>query len=734
MLRVLRSLDRITLTPVRPRLRGGLTATAGLLAVLWIAPSAYAQTPPTPPPPDDDAIRFRLPTVTVTATKAPEDVQKLPASVTAVTEDTLENDGVRIVSDAAIFAPNTYFSEFTARKLSNARFRGIGSSPGNPGITTYIDGVPQLNTNSSSLELLDVHQIEFVRGPQSALFGRNTLGGLVNVVSRRPSRDRWTGSFTAPFGNESAWGARGDVSGPVGDALSVGFAFAHLERDGFTVNDVTGNRIDDRSAFTAKGQALWTPNSRWEARVILGGERSRDGDYALNDLAALRENPFHAARDFEGSTDRDIFSTTVQTQRKGDRILFSTTTGIVRWKTVDVTDLDYTPLPLVTRDNMERDLQFTQEVRFASADQASLRLSDGVSLRWQAGAFFFTQNYDQDAVNNFAPGLLSPQLPLPISQHSPLSALDDRGFGVFGQGVFTVNQDLDIAVGARVDYESKDANLRTFFTPEIAPPVNIEADESFSEVSPQLSVAYRVQPDQTVYASVARGFKAGGFNPASPTGNEAYGEEHAWHVEGGVKSTWAAGRVSTTAAVFLIDWQDLQLNVPNPQVPAQFYIANVGSARSSGVEFEVNARPLPGVDLFGSVGYTHARFGDDSLSSGVDVSGNKLPSMPDYTTMVGGQYSRPLGSAAMFYGRGEVVFYGSFKYDDENTEGQDAYSLVNLRGGVRGKYLFGEAWIRNAFDTRYIPIGFAYGSFAQSGFVGELGAPRTFGISAGVTF
>ena len=210
-------------------------------------------------------------------------------------------------------------------------------------------------------------------------------------------------------------------------------------------------------------------------------------------------------------------------------------------------------------------------------------------------------------------------------------------------------------------------------------------------MSPQVAVAYRLQPEHTVYASVSRGFKAGGFNPASLPGSEAYGEEHTWNLEGGVKTTWAEGRVSANAAVFYIDWDDLQLNVPNPFVPAQFYIANVGSAKSKGVELELNARAAPGVDLFGGIGYTHARFGDDSRSSGVDVSGNKLPSTPDYTTMFGGQYSRALTSSMTMYGRAEVVFYGAFQYDDQNREGQDAYSLANFRGGVRGKFFFAEA-------------------------------------------
>ena len=93
-----------------------------------------------------------------------------------------QNAGIDIPSEAGVYAPNVYFTEFSARKLSNARFRGIGASPANPSITTFFDGVPQLNANSSSIDLVDVDQIEFVRGPQSALFGRNALGGLINAI------------------------------------------------------------------------------------------------------------------------------------------------------------------------------------------------------------------------------------------------------------------------------------------------------------------------------------------------------------------------------------------------------------------------------------------------------------------------------------------------------------------------------------------------------------------------
>ena len=699
--------------------------------VLLTAIGAGAQTTSPPPP------RLVLPTVTVTAQKEPADVQKVPVSVTAVPADTLRDADMSFVSDAAAYSPNTFFNEFSARKLSNAFIRGIGSSPANPGVTTYIDGVPQLNANSSNVAFTAIEQVEFVRGPQSALFGRNTLGGVINIASQRPSLTGWSGNVVAPFGNFDTREIRAGVSGPVSQRVAVGFSVGHAARSGFTVNDITGNDLDSRSATFGKAQLLWTPSRLWETRVIVSGERARDGDYALNDLGSLRSNPFHAARDFEGHTHRDIVNTTVTARREGGRIALSTTTGFVKWNTDDETDLDYTPFPAATRSNAEEDFQFTQEVRVASAAASPVVLSPKVSLKWQTGALFFTQNYDQHAVNRLAPFVLSPQVPFAVEQTSPQAALDDRGIGLYGQGTLTFNTSFDLTFGARFDHEDKEALLETFFTPSfIAPPSTIDTDAGFSNVSPQLAVAYRFDADRMVYVSAASGFKAGGFNPASPVGAEAYGEEHTVSIEGGVKTAWAGGRVTANAAVFSIDWSDLQLNLPNPVVPGQFYIANVGGASSRGVELELNARAMDGVDLFGSFGTTRARFDDGtaSVASGVDVSGNELPHTPDYTLTVGAQLSRQITSRLSLYGRGELSAYGQFHYDPSNAASQEAYSLANFRAGLRGRTVFAEAWVKNAFDTRYIPIAIPYPGFAPSGFIGESGRPRTFGVSAGLTF
>jgi len=707
------------------RMRFSLAGAAFLLVVsAGVAAAQPAASPQAPP--------ITLPTVTVTAQKEPADPQTLPISLTAVPLDGLWNGGQQTIGDLSIYAPNTFFTDFSARKLSNARFRGIGASPANPSVTTYIDGVPQLNANSSSIELLGVGQVEFVRGPQSALFGRNTLGGLVNISSARPAA-RWTGSAVVPFGNDGAVDVRADASGPLGGKAAVGIAIGHAQRDGFTKNDPTGHDIDYRDATFGKAQLLVTPGANWEARVIYTGERARDGDYALNDLAAVRANPFHASRDFEGHTDRDVRSATFLARHAAPALTFTSTTGFVHWQTFDATDLDYSPYPLLTRTNDERDSQFTQELRVASGPAGAVKLGAAAAVKWQAGLFLFTQNYDQDAINAYGAGVLSPFIPVTVHQHNPQASLDDSGVGVYGSGTLVLRR-VDVTAGARVDREHRSGTLSTSFVePFFSQLPALDVEKTFANVSPQVSVAYHARPDAMLYAAVSNGYKAGGFNPASPSGQEIYGEEHTWNYEGGLKTELAGRRVSTNLSVFSIDWKDLQLNLPNPSVPGQFYIANVGRARSSGVEAEVNAKPRQEVMLFGAVGYTRARFGAGTTASGVAVGDNRVPNTPSYTATLGAEVSRAV-RAARVYGHAEAVFYGAFKYDEANTQGQDAYSLANLRAGARGKRLLAEVWLRNAFDTKYVPVAFAYTGIAPSGFVGEPGRPRTFGVTAGVSF
>jgi iron complex outermembrane receptor protein len=534
----------------------------------------------------------------------------------------------------------------------------------------------------------------------------------------------------------------------------VGIGFS--SRDGYT-KDQHGNTVDDREALFGKGQLIWVPCDRWEVRFILSGERARDGDYALNDLAAVRANPFHVSRTFEGFTHRDLIAPTLLAHYSGERADADIITGLVWWKTEDLTDLDYTALPLITRDNKEKDLQFTEELRVASAKNAPLVLSDNLNLKWQSGIFFFTQNYEQNALNSYAPGLLyqanqfGPGIP-PVSspansQHAPDSKLDDIGGGVFGQLTLTAWDKLDFSAGVRGDFEHKHGNLKTFFTnpdPFLPNSPTVDAEKDYADASPQFSVAYRFVPDKMVYATVARGFRAGGFNPTAPTNNISYGEEHTWNYEAGFKTSWLDHRLVANFAAFYIDWSNLQFNEANPVSPGSFFIANAGGAVSKGVEAELKYRVLQGWDLFGSVGYTEAKFrsGSTALNPNLappfganqGVGGNRLPYTPRFNGNMGTELSWSPCTAITLYGRAEVTVYGDFEYDASNAQQQTTYSVADFRAGARGAHWFLEGWVNNAFDTHYVPIAIPYGSLASSGYIAEPGAPLTFGLRAGLTF
>jgi iron complex outermembrane receptor protein len=536
-----------------------------------------------------------------------------------------------------------------------------------------------------------------------------------------------------PFGSDDQLEFRGSISGPVqAGKLAVGFATTFGKREGYTRNVLTGNDLDSRETFAAKGQVLWTPTPTWETRVIVSGERARDGDYALADLEQVRATPFAVMRDFEGRTDRDILNAVVEARHAGSRFTFTSTTGVLRWKTFDATDLDYTALPLATRENLEETTQFTQEVRVASAAAAPLALSDRVALRWQAGALIFTQNYDQNAFNDFGAFVLSPFVNFPVRQTSPDAALDDAGIGLYGQGTVAIGR-LDLTAGLRFDRESKDASILTAFSPEIFPAAQTTVERTFTDVSPQFAAAVRVRPGTMVFANVARAFKAGGFNPISLPGDEAFEEEHAWNVEGGIRTSTANGRLRLSAAVYSIDWDALQLNLPVPGLAGQFFIDNVGSATSRGVEIEASGRAADWLEVFGALGTTRARFGDDTLSGGADVSGNKVSNAPSYTAGFGALATHDLQHGRSLFVRADVSVVGPFEYDEANTQRQDAYAIANLRTGLRMRGIIVEAWVRNLTDTRYVPLAFPY-AFAQSGFIAEPGRPRTFGLSLGVGF
>ncbi len=233
-----------------------------------------------------------------------------------------------------------------------------------------------------------------------------------------------------------------------------------------------------------------------------------------------------------------------------------------------------------------------------------------------------------------------------------------------------------------------------------------------------------------MYGFAARGFKAGGFNLAAPAGRIAFAPETSWTFEGGAKASLFDDRLQASAACFYIDWDDMQLSQFDATVGG--YVTNAGAATSQGLEFELSARPVGGLDVFTAFGYTDTEFTSYIDPYGVDVSGNNLPFAPSTTWSIGAQWSGCLGRGLRYHLRGEYLRVGPFYYDPGNLE-KESYALANFRAGISGRCWRLEAWIRNAFDESYIPVAFQPSPLDPSIFVGESGAPRTYGITLSVT-
>ncbi len=699
-----------------------------LLTSLCLAPALSAQTSPVKPSPccavpipvarevrEVESLKSATP-------KLDRDLRHLPLSVTVSDAAFLDSAAVRSVRDAAIHAPGVFFNELSARRFSQPAFRGVGGSPMNPGVTTFIDGVPQFSANSSSLELLDVEQIDFVRGPAGALFGRNTSGGLIGITSRRPSLTTWGGTAESTFGNYNLYDFRGSVTGPlIQDQLGFSFAGGHRERDGFSEDLATGRDIDNRSSWFGKAQLLWQPDDNLEVRFILAAESAEDGDYALQDVTKLRSRERKLTSNFYGHTKRDVIQPTLQVIYHAEDFDLISTTGLVWWDTEDVSDFDYSDLPLLILRRREDMFTLTQEFRFKNPEGRPIVLCKQASLQWQAGAFFFYSHHEQNISNTQDLGFL------PVAESFTQAEFQDIGLGLYGQGILTMWGKLDLLVGLRLDLENKEAGGSLNIVPGSTS--RVDDSRSFAALSPQLALSYRFKPDLMAYSSLSSGYKAGGFNVDSPA---EYEEERTWNYELGLKGQAFKNRLDYTLAAFYTDWQDMQLAQLGGA--GGLFIDNAGAATSQGVEMALNYRYSNRLSLFGSASWQDTQFRAGSGEGGDDISGRNLPYAPDYNVTFGAIANLPLSRRLTLYARAEVQFIGAFEYTPQNRSGQDAFTLANFRLGIRRDSWFTEFFVNNAFNTDYIPVAMNYPIFGTPRLVGEAGAPCTFGIRTGIKF
>jgi iron complex outermembrane receptor protein len=665
--------------------------------------------------------------IVVTAQKRSESLQNVPLSITAIPRQQLEDAQVDSFRDVAGLTPNFSFFRQGSGGIGSAFYsiRGVGNSNifSPESVAFYLDEIPLDSGRFVDLNLIDLEQVEVLRGPQSTLYGRNSSAGVVNITTRPPTNSPEIRA-AASYGNYNFRDLQLSLSDAViPDKLAFRLAGAYTARDGFARNVLLDQNTGERSNLTGRAQLLWTPAKEWRISFNVLASYTDDGDSAFS--IASDPDPFRIERDINGFNQVSTNAQALKIAYDGAGLQATSITSR-RFSNQDyATDGDITALPLARYFNQFNSTVWTQEIRLQSPKTAE-------QFRWLLGGYFesFEFNTLGDGFTLTDLGAAAFGLPFPGTDRAS-GELRRNTYAVFGQVAYQPIQPLTLTAGLR--YEANRTRLDRRRNFELANGVSFPigqtvngAEQNSDEVIPRFAAQYRFNPNLMVYASIARGYKPGGLNyRADSLALLQFEEEKSWTYEAGLKSSWLDNRLSVNFAVFNTQFDNYQVALPD--LSGQFRNIFNADAKVTGFELEMRAEPVKGLSLTAGLGYLDSQFKNYlNPQTGQRFDGNQLPYAPNLTYNLSAQYR----SAGGFLGRVELQGFGTYFFDDANEVKQTPFAIVNARLGYEGKNFGVYLFANNLLDTRYVNSAFLF----PPNIVSSYGDPVTYGIQVKASF
>ena len=738
--------------------------------------------------------------VVVTARRVEEAAQDVPIPLSVVNRNLVENAGVFNVNRLKELIPTVQFYSTNPRN-SAINIRGLGAPFGltndglEPGVGLYIDGVFYARPASATLDFLDVERIEVLRGPQGTLFGKNTTAGAINVTTRKPSFTR-ASDFELNVGDLGFVQAKASVTSPFGGKVAGRLSFSGTQRHGTVYNTKTQEAVNDLDNAGVRGQLLIAPTDRLAILWAADYSRQRPEGYtqvvagvAPTLRPASRQYPQIAAdlgytapsfNAFDRVTDvdtalrsyQDLGGSALNVDWKIGRGVLTSTTGWRYWNWNPSNDRDFLGLPITTISAApSKQRQWSEEVRYAAT------LSPRVNF--VAGGFAFRQTIDSNPSFKQEQGSAAARFLLaPTPAAATPGLLDGYGFNqyisygntsaaLFSQVDLGITDRLRLLPGLRFNYDQKDVDfdqqvhggLQTTDPALIAlqlsvlAPQQYQADVDDTNLSGQITAAYRISKGLNAYATYATGFKSVGLNlNGVPTdalnrpviSAAAVKPEDVHNIEVGLKTELAKG-VTANVTAYDTEIKDFQTQVTNASVGVlRGYLANAGKVRVRGAEFDAQAQLHRNVSLYGAVAYTDGKYvtfpdappplEETGGPASTDISGTVLPGISKWALSIGGEYAQPhalFGQDGQFFGGVDASYRSDFSSSASYSRYLvvDAYALLNARLGFRATsgwtvYL----WSRNLLDKNYFELLTA--APGNTGlYVGQPGDGRTIGLT-----
>ncbi len=701
----------------------------------------------------------RLEEVIVTAERRSESLKEVPIAITALTQAAVERADIHDLADLATRIPGLTFSPFSPGQNIVA-LRGASSNDDGAGtdnsVAVFVDDVYLGRVSNINPEMFDVERIEVLRGPQGTLYGKNTIGGAINVISTRPNLEEPEGRLRVNVGNYGRLDFAGLVTGPIAENMAGKLSFSRRNRDGWVHNRLLDKKLKDDDVLALRGQLLYSIDG-FEALISADMNKLDVEDMARIPIATgVPGDPAFwiggdydrlcpergsrcSANPVDGYAKRDAWGLSA---RLSWQFAPGELTSITAWReneadwnmdssgTSGATTLPASIFGQINDDIFDQTEQFSQELRWV-AD-----LGDAVN--YVAGLWYLhektdrTECFDNDPV---------------VSDCTPDAdggatdwynqVNETTSYAAFTQFDWRLAARWTLSVGGRYTYEEKEIDNRAIAGDFVVinQTFSSSEQESWKAFTPRVSISHATTEQINLYATAAAGFKSGGF-PAAPQGIEftqPLDQEEAWNFEAGMKAD-IGGALRLNAAVFHTRYEDLQIQTFGPLTPASafgtFQTFNAGDAEITGVEIEFDWLATDNLLLSGFYGLQDSKFKNAFVAGTAfpDQSGQDLIRAPDNKISLSAEYTWPLASGA------ELEFNLNWRYtDDQRGEIepwaiQPAFDLLDARIGwsnpdrslevaVWGKNLAGEEYLSHIYTI-------------ASSVVGVYGDPRMYGATA----
>ena len=717
--------------------------------------------------------------VQVTAIKQGLVLRHQPVAASVVGRERIERQGIRSLKDAASLVPNFHMPDYGSRMTSSLYVRGLGARIDQPVVGLNVDNVPYMKKDAYDFDLADIERIEVLRGPQSTLYGRNTMGGVINIYTLSPLT--YEGArIGMEYGSGNTWRVRASSYFRIAPDVGVSVAAHYGSSDGFYTNDFTGHKCDWERSGGGRFRVQWAVRDGLRIDNTLAFGDLRQGGYAYAFAGRTTDEPlpgeyaptpgriaYNDPCSYRRTTLSDGF--TVRADLGGCSL-----SSITSYQYLDdemVLDQDFLPLSYFTLTQARTEHALTEDVVVRSRD-------DGV-YRWLAGAFGFVRHMRMEAPVTFLKDGIDNLILSHIRSEeirawwgtpdSPTDEflLDSRfrnpswGAALYHESTLVLGR-WRLAAGLRVDYEhgrldyrsatASDYTTQTVSDGLIYPHrIAIDNDDalrlSFTEVLPRFSAQVRLGAERrsTLYASVAKGYKAGGFNTQmfsdvlqqqmmkqmgiGTLGDVAdivtYKPEKSWNYELGSHLENPSGTLRADLALFWIDCRDQQLTVFPDDLGTGRMMTNAGRTRSFGGEASLQAVVARRLELNAAYGYTNARFVryDNGQE---DFRHRFVPYAPQHTASVQASWAIPAGLRWLdrVVVSAGVSGLGRIWWNERNSLGQPFYLLTECSVRFEHRHYTLDLWVRNLFDTRYDAFYFVS---IRNAFV-QQGRPRTMGV------